>query len=325
MIEAGRYIFRTQGICPPEIHFQIKEGILTEVDFRGGGCPGNAQLVSRLIKDRAVAEIRPWLKDIHCQNQTSCPDQLDRALGAALDGTLLPAQSFRLAADLWERKRVALVGNLAGRLEIWETLRAELKKKKVEAVYCLGNQTGPSVENGPLLKALRKDKKVMTIQGEEDWRYARKLGASPGGTLSPKDRDYLESMAQVLSIQLGTKKGMAFYGGFIQGLPGYSDYEPFALEINLVGNLTQFMEDESVFPALEAMTPQFRSGIVIFGQRKKWGYWQVGGVDFISVGSAYEDGRLNWGLLTVAEAHLHFEVQSFPWPGKGDHGKKSSC
>ena len=319
MTEADRYIFRTQGICPPEIHFQIKEGILTEVDFRGGGCPGNAQLVSRLIRDRSVEEVRPFLKDIQCQNQTSCPDQLDRALEAALDGTLLPAQSFRIAADLWTKNRVALVGNLSGLLEVWEALKTDLKEQKVEAVYCLGNQTDPSAENGPLLKALRKDRKVTAIQGEADWRYARQLETGPQEKLNPKDKDYLESMAQVLSFQLGTKKGLVFYGGFIQGLPGYSDYEPFALEMNLVGNLTQFMADESVFPALEAMVPQFANGVVIFGQRKKWGHWQVGGVDFISVGSAYEDGRLGWGLLTVADAHLHFDVRSFPWTGKGDH------
>ena len=237
------------------------------------------------------------------------------------NGTLLPAQSFRIAADLWTKNRVALVGNLAGSLEVWEALKNDFKERKVEAVYCLGNQTDPSVGNGPLLKALRKDRRVMTIQGEEDWRFALESETGSQENLNPKEIDYLESMAQVLSFQLGTKKGLVFYGGFIQGLPGYSDYEPFALEMNLVGNLTQFMEDESVFPALEAMTPQFISGIVIFGQRKKWGHWQVGGVDFISVGSAYEDGGLSWGLLTFADAQLHFDVQSFPWTGKGEHGK----
>jgi hypothetical protein len=216
---------------------------------------------------------------------------------------------------------VALVGNLVGRLDVWEALRTDLKEKKVEAVYCLGNQTDPLTENGPLLKALRKDRKVTAIQGREDWLYARQSETGPRGELDPKDKDYLESMAQVLTFQLGTKKGLVFCGGFIQDLPGYSDYEPFALEMNLVANLTQFMEDESVFPALEAMTSQFISGIVIFGQRKKWGHWQVGGVDFISVGSAYEDGRLSWGLLIAADAHLCFDVQSFPWIGKGDHAK----
>jgi uncharacterized protein (TIGR03905 family) len=321
MAEADRYIFRTQGVCPPEIHFEIADGILREIHFRGGGCPGNAQLVCRLIRDRSVEEVRPYLKDIQCQNQTSCPAELDRALEAALNGSLLPARSFRIAADLGTKNRVALVGNLVGRLDVWEALKTELKEKKVEAVYCLGNQTDPSVENGPLLKALRKGRKVVTIQGREDWFYARQSETGPRGELDPKDKDYLESMAQVLSFQLGTKTGLVFYGSFIQDLPGYSDYEPFALEMNLVGNLTQFMADESVFPALEAMVPQFASGVVIFGQRKKWGHWQVGGVDFISVGSAYEDGRLNWGLLTVADAHLHFEVRSFPWTGKGDHEK----
>jgi len=319
--EGHQYIYRTQGICPPEIHFQIADGILREVHFRGGGCPGNAQLVCRLIRDRSVEEVRPFLKDIQCENQTSCPDQLDKALEAALNGTLLPAQSFRMAADLWTKNRVALVGNLAGSLEVWEALRNDFKEKKVEAVYCLGNQTEPSVENSPLLKALRKDKRVMTIQGEEDWRYTRESDTGPQANLNPKEIDYLKSMAQVLSFQLGTKKGLVFYGSFIQDLPGYSDYEPFALEMNLVVNLTRFMEDESVFPALEAMIPQFTSGMVIFGQRKKWGHWQVGGVDFISVGPACEDGGLSWGLLTFADAQLHFEVQSFPWTGKGEHGK----
>jgi uncharacterized protein (TIGR03905 family) len=319
--EGHRYIYRTQGICPPEIQFKIDDGILREVNFRGGGCPGNAQLVCRLIRDRSVEEVRPFLKDIQCQNQTSCPAELDRALEAALNGRLLPAQSFRIAADLGTKHRVALVGNLAGRINVWEALKTDLKEKKVEAVYCLGNQTDLLVGNGPLLKALRKDRNVVAIQGDEDWRYARELETGPQENLHPKEIDCLESMAQVLSFQLGIKKGLVFYGSFIQELPGYSDFEPFALEMNLVGNLTRFMEDETVFPALEAMTPQFTSGIVIFGQRKKWGHWQVGGVDFISVGSAYEDGRLSWGLLTVADAHLCFDVQSFPWTGKGDHGK----
>jgi uncharacterized protein (TIGR03905 family) len=319
--EGQRYIYRTQGICPPEIHFRIADGLLQEVHFRGGGCPGNAQLVSRLIRDRSIEEVRPFLKDIPCQNHTSCPDQLDKALEAALNGALLPAHSFHLAADLWTKTRVALVGNLAGRLEVWEALKADLKEKKVEAVYCLGNQTNRSTDNGPLLQALRKDHKVTTVLGEEDWRYARQFEAGPQGELNSKDKDYLESMAQVLSFQLGAKKGMVFYGTYIQDLPGYSDYEPFSLEMNMAGNLTRFMEDESVFPALEAMTPQFSSGMVIFGQRQKWGHWQVGGVDFFSVGPAYEDDHLSWGLLTLAGDRLHFEIQWPPWNRKGDHGK----
>jgi hypothetical protein len=75
-IEAHRYLFRTHGVCPPEIHFQIREGVLTDVQFRGCGCPGNAQLVSRLIKDRPIGDVRPFLKDIPCRNNTSAPISL---------------------------------------------------------------------------------------------------------------------------------------------------------------------------------------------------------------------------------------------------------
>lgn len=45
-----RYAYSTQGICPPEIHFQVQDGILHEVRFVGRGCPGNAQLVTRLFR-----------------------------------------------------------------------------------------------------------------------------------------------------------------------------------------------------------------------------------------------------------------------------------
>ncbi len=43
----------------------------------------------------------------------------------------------------------------------------------------------------------------------------------------------------------------------------------------MVCGLTRFMQDETVFPALEAMIPQFRVDIVIFGQLKKWGHWHI--------------------------------------------------
>ena len=49
-----RFVFQTQGVCPPEIHFTLVDGTLQEVRFVGGGCPGNALLVSRLLSGRPV-------------------------------------------------------------------------------------------------------------------------------------------------------------------------------------------------------------------------------------------------------------------------------
>ena len=39
------------------------------------------------------------------------------------------------------------------------------------------------------------------------------------------------------------------------------------------------MQDETVFPALEAMIPQFQADIILFSQMKIWGSWHVGGKD----------------------------------------------
>lgn len=309
MPEADRYIFRTRGVCPPEIHFQIKEGILTELDFRGGGCPGNAQLVSRLIQGRAVEEIRPLLKGIACQNETSCPDQLDRALEAVREGRLLPARSFRIAADPWPKDRLALVGSLNGQAKVWEGLREAIKGEQVKDVLCLGGLTDLRTDNTPLLKKIRQAKKVQAVMSATDWSLAGDIESGAHTALGPEERAYLVSLPQVLSFQMDGIASLAFFGGYLQELPGYSDYEPFALEMNMVTNLTQFMADESVFPALEAMTSQFQARLIVFGQAARWGHWRVGGVDFIGAGPAAEKDRIRWGLLSVEEGRVGLEVR----------------
>ena len=48
--KAQRYIFKTKGVCAPEIHFQVDRGALSEIRFVGGGCPGHAGFVSQLLK-----------------------------------------------------------------------------------------------------------------------------------------------------------------------------------------------------------------------------------------------------------------------------------
>ena len=101
---------------------------------------------------------------------------------------------------------------------------------------------------------------------------------------------------------------MAFCGDFIQSLPDYSDFEPFALEINMVCGLADFMQDETVFPALEAMLPQFKSDIVVFNQIPKWGHWQVGGKSFISVGPASDNDKLHWGILESDLETIHLNI-----------------
>jgi uncharacterized protein (TIGR03905 family) len=309
-----RFIYPTQGVCPPEIHFKVNNGSLEDIRFVGGGCPGNAQLVARLLEGKPLAEALEYLVGIDCRNGTSCPDQLAAAVTAAENGNLTPAESFRVHADASDRCRVGLISAIEGNHAILEKLIQHMQACGTKDCYCLGNLTGDSAQNKDLIQKIRKHK-IFAIQGAIDWCYAQgqeKKGMPP---LEPKDRDWLLRLPQVLSFQMKQKKGIIFFGDYIQRLPDYSDFEPFALEMNMVCGLTNFMQDETVFPALEAMIPQFQADIIIFSQPKKWGHWHIAGKDFISLGSAWDANRLAWGQLEVDDEKIEFKIMQAEYDG----------
>lgn len=77
-----KYQYRTQGTCSKLIEFDIEDGVLQEVHFLGG-CSGNLQGISALVKGMRVEDIINRLSGINCgQKGTSCPDQLSCALRA---------------------------------------------------------------------------------------------------------------------------------------------------------------------------------------------------------------------------------------------------
>ncbi len=72
--------YKTQGVCSQLIDIEIENGIIESVKFTGG-CHGNLQGVSALVKGMSVEEAISRLKGIRCRDKaTSCPDQLARAL-----------------------------------------------------------------------------------------------------------------------------------------------------------------------------------------------------------------------------------------------------
>ncbi|WP_018702754.1 TIGR03905 family TSCPD domain-containing protein [Anaeromusa acidaminophila] len=72
-----RYI--PQGVCPKEIQFNIENGTVKDVNFIGG-CPGNLKAISTLIDGMPVEDVISKFKGNICRNQTSCADQLAKAL-----------------------------------------------------------------------------------------------------------------------------------------------------------------------------------------------------------------------------------------------------
>ncbi|HKM35399.1 MAG TPA: TIGR03905 family TSCPD domain-containing protein [Lachnospiraceae bacterium] len=73
-----RYL--TKGTCSTSIDIEVENGIIQSVHFTGG-CNGNLQGISCLIKGMKVDEAIGKLKGIRCGfRTTSCPDQLAIAL-----------------------------------------------------------------------------------------------------------------------------------------------------------------------------------------------------------------------------------------------------
>ena len=74
------YDYQTQGTCSKVIRITEENGVLQEVKFVGG-CPGNLQGISRLVKGMKVDDAINRLEGIRCgAKPTSCPDQLAQAL-----------------------------------------------------------------------------------------------------------------------------------------------------------------------------------------------------------------------------------------------------
>lgn len=72
--------YTTQGTCSTHIEVEIEDGIVKNVRYTGG-CNGNLQGISALVKGMPVEEVIARLEGIRCGNKpTSCPDQLCKAL-----------------------------------------------------------------------------------------------------------------------------------------------------------------------------------------------------------------------------------------------------
>ncbi|MBP3377530.1 MAG: TIGR03905 family TSCPD domain-containing protein [Clostridia bacterium] len=78
--------YNTKGTCSQVIEFEINDGIIDNVSFKGG-CNGNLKAISKLVNGKNAKEIADILRDNTCgPRSTSCADQLARAIDEALAG-----------------------------------------------------------------------------------------------------------------------------------------------------------------------------------------------------------------------------------------------
>lgn len=79
------YNYKTRGVCASTITFDLENGIVSNVSFRGG-CNGNLKAVSKLVNGMEASKLIDILKGNICGFKgTSCADQLAIAVEQALN------------------------------------------------------------------------------------------------------------------------------------------------------------------------------------------------------------------------------------------------
>ena len=74
------YTYKTKGTCSSQIEFDIKDDCIYNVSYTGG-CNGNLKAIASLLEGEKVNTVIKKLKGITCGfRQTSCADQLAKAL-----------------------------------------------------------------------------------------------------------------------------------------------------------------------------------------------------------------------------------------------------
>lgn len=78
-------LYKTSGTCARAIKVNVENEIIKEVQFMGG-CSGNTAGVAKLVCGMNAREAIEKLSGIKCGfKNTSCPDQLAKALSEVLE------------------------------------------------------------------------------------------------------------------------------------------------------------------------------------------------------------------------------------------------
>lgn len=73
--------YKTKGTCSTQIDLEIEDGVITHCKFHNG-CRGNTQGLARMVIGRKADEVKEILRGVPCRGDTSCPDQLSKAIEA---------------------------------------------------------------------------------------------------------------------------------------------------------------------------------------------------------------------------------------------------
>lgn len=74
------YEFTPSGVCSRKMLIEVEDGVVKDLKVIGG-CNGNLQGISALVKGMKIEDVVAKLDGLRCGGKsTSCPDQLAQAL-----------------------------------------------------------------------------------------------------------------------------------------------------------------------------------------------------------------------------------------------------
>ena len=79
------FTYQNKGVCSRSMTVELEDGVIRDVRIEGG-CNGNLQGISRLVVGMKAEDAIARMQGTVCGSKsTSCPDQIARALQAALE------------------------------------------------------------------------------------------------------------------------------------------------------------------------------------------------------------------------------------------------
>jgi len=78
------FTYKTHGTCSTQIDLEIRDGVITYCHFTRG-CAGNTEGLARMVIGQKAEDVAARLEGVPCRGNTSCPDQLSKAIRAYHD------------------------------------------------------------------------------------------------------------------------------------------------------------------------------------------------------------------------------------------------
>ena len=78
------FSYKCRGTCSTSIDLEIRDGVITYCKINNG-CRGNTSGLAKMVTGQKADEVAEKLAGIPCRGDTSCPDQLSRAIRAYHD------------------------------------------------------------------------------------------------------------------------------------------------------------------------------------------------------------------------------------------------